>query len=233
MIRFIVGVLRLIRLPNVFTSLSNVWAGLVIAGGFLSNAQILAGSLASAALYSGGIALNDYFDLERDKKERPKRVLPSGVIKPIWALIIGIILLAGGAVYGFSISINAGIICSLIALSAFLYDSLFKKWFITACVFMALCRALNWEIGLSVGGRAPGEFIIFPIIIFVYIAILTGLARLEDKRPIIRKIIKISILIIPLIDGIIVFSCGYHWQAVIIAGLMIPTFVFGIIFEMT
>ncbi|MBI4834192.1 MAG: UbiA family prenyltransferase [Planctomycetes bacterium] len=234
MFRFIIGLLRLIRLPNIFTAISNVWAGMVVAGSvFPATAHIIFGSVASAALYSGGMALNDYFDLKRDKKERPNRVLPSGVIKPSIALSFGILLLMAGIVCGFMISASAGVICSVIALSAFLYDSLFKRWFITAIIFMPLCRAFNWELGLNIGGAFPKEFIIFPVIIFIYIAITTALARLENDKPALRKIVKTGILIIPLIDGLLVFMNGYYWQAGIIASLMIPALVLGIIFEMT
>src|SRR5207245_1274760 len=51
---------------------------------------------ASACLYLGVIALNDYFDREVDAVERPERPIPSGAVPPAVAAGIGAALLAAG-----------------------------------------------------------------------------------------------------------------------------------------
>ena len=55
----------------------------VVAGGALAAAPLLSDrlwipALGSAALYAGGVALNDAFDVEKDRRLHPDRVLPSG-----------------------------------------------------------------------------------------------------------------------------------------------------------
>src|SRR5262245_19490117 len=75
--------LHAVRLPNLFTAGADSLAGWLICGGALA---AVAGwgplVLASMAFYAGGFALNDVFDLELDRRERPARPLPSGAISP-------------------------------------------------------------------------------------------------------------------------------------------------------
>ena len=71
------GYLELTRPANVATALADVLAGYAVAG--LGNHTALAWLLlATACLYAGGVVLNDVFDREIDRTERPERPIPSG-----------------------------------------------------------------------------------------------------------------------------------------------------------
>jgi 4-hydroxybenzoate polyprenyltransferase len=87
--------LLLIRLPNVFTTPSNILAGYFAAVEVAeaNGAHLIALMLSSGLLYIAGIVLNDYFDIEIDKRERPSRPLPSGKISKMYALGIAIVAL--------------------------------------------------------------------------------------------------------------------------------------------
>jgi UbiA prenyltransferase family len=88
--------LLLIRLPNVFTTPSNILAGYFAAAftvGEADGAHLTALMVSSGLLYIAGIVLNDYFDIEIDKRERPSRPLPSGKIAKRHALAIAIVAL--------------------------------------------------------------------------------------------------------------------------------------------
>lgn len=89
--------LRLIRLPNVFTTPSNILAGyfaaVTTAAVEADGVHLIALMVSSGLLYIAGIVLNDYFDIEIDKKERPSRPLPSGKISKGYALTIAIVAL--------------------------------------------------------------------------------------------------------------------------------------------
>src|SRR2546428_12895654 len=78
------GLLALVRPPNVFTAVADSAAGLLLArrGGPVAGDPGLWCLAASACLYLGGIALNDYFDREVDAIERPERPIPSGAVPP-------------------------------------------------------------------------------------------------------------------------------------------------------
>src|SRR2546429_2779364 len=100
------GLLALLRPPNVFTAIADPFAGLVLARppGPVSGDPGLWCLAASACLYLGGIALNDYFDREVDAVERPERPIPSGAVPPA----VGAGVSAGPVGRGVTVSVVAG-----------------------------------------------------------------------------------------------------------------------------
>jgi 4-hydroxybenzoate polyprenyltransferase len=93
----ILDYLRLARLPNVFTAIADIWMGfLVVQGSFEPLGLLVLLTLATASLYTAGMVLNDVFDLEIDREERPERPLPSGRIPMGPARKLGFSLLAAG-----------------------------------------------------------------------------------------------------------------------------------------
>ncbi|MBI4712702.1 MAG: UbiA family prenyltransferase [Planctomycetes bacterium] len=234
--KFLTTQLRLVRLPNIFTAISNIWAGSVIAASGTPNwLNVLVGSIASAALYAGGTTLNDYCNREEDRRNRPNRPIPSGAISPQLVLVLAVIRLTVGAGLGFIISTDAGVISCAIAVSAVLYNRL-KSRTGAAIFLMALCRGLNWLLGLLSGAKTINPcnpWLLLPAGIFLYIASLTAVSRWEEKIPSMKQIVKLGIVAIPLIDAAIVLSFGYYWQGLAIAALVIPAIILGKIFEMT
>ena len=87
--------LLLIRLPNVFTTPSNILTGYfaAVTVAEADSVHLVALMVSSGLLYVGGIVLNDYFDVEIDKRERPSRPLPSGNISKRHALAIAMVAL--------------------------------------------------------------------------------------------------------------------------------------------
>ena len=76
--RRLYGHLSLARVSNSPTVVTNVLAGAALAGGQGAPAALLA--LAMVLFYTAGMYLNDLCDLARDRRERPERPLPSGLI---------------------------------------------------------------------------------------------------------------------------------------------------------
>ena len=71
---------QLIRLPNVFTVLADVSAAflLVAQGPQVQREPIRVGRVAAGvSLYWAGMVLNDVFDIDRDRQERPSRAADS------------------------------------------------------------------------------------------------------------------------------------------------------------
>ncbi|WP_337174636.1 UbiA family prenyltransferase [Paludisphaera sp.] len=146
-------VLQLVRLPNVFTAPADSLAGWLIVGGALAD---LRGWLpvggASMCLYAAGMALNDWYDLEVDRAERPDRPLPSGAVPVGLAATIG----WGGLVAGLALASLAGpamIIAGMLALAIVFYDAWAKKTWVGPWA-MGACRGLNLLMGI-VAARAP------------------------------------------------------------------------------
>jgi 4-hydroxybenzoate polyprenyltransferase len=81
---------QLVRLPNVFTLLSDTIAAAIVAAGMLLPlTAFIPTLLASILAYWAGMILNDVADLEEDRRDRPHRPLASDAISPVVAGHIG------------------------------------------------------------------------------------------------------------------------------------------------
>ena len=75
------GWLVLSRLSNLPTIWTNVLAGAIAAGGVL-DLRVAWAVVASSLLYTGGMILNDLWDMDHDRLHRPTRPLVSGEVSP-------------------------------------------------------------------------------------------------------------------------------------------------------
>ena len=189
--------LRLLRVANVFTALADVLMGYACVERQLAPLLPLAGLLAtSALLYLAGMVLNDVFDLETDRQERPERPLPAGRIAWRAARRWGFALLLAGVAAGWATAVVAqpdgalgrsGWVAALLAGCILAYDGGIKATRLGP-VLMGGCRSLNVLLGASLaagGGLAPGLLAFPPHALVaaaglgVYVAGVTWYARRE------------------------------------------------------
>ncbi len=177
--------LQLVRLPNLFTAMADPLAGALIVGaGWRQGLSIAAVMLASACLYAGGVALNDWNDFKKDLHERPSRPLPSEKIRRIYALFLSIGLLLLGASVSMIAGQSASNIAIVLALVIVTYDILVKSLPIAPAV-MGLCRSLNLLMGMMVvSDAALGRpvLVVMVVAMGVYILGATLFAR-REARP--------------------------------------------------
>jgi 4-hydroxybenzoate polyprenyltransferase len=147
------AVARLLRLPAVLTVPGDTLAGAAAAGWPLGR-RTAALPLASALLYTGGMALNDWADRDLDAVERPERPIPSGEIRPGQALAIGAGLVAGGvAVAALAGGRPALRIALPLAATVWAYDVVLKPTPLGP-VAMAAARGLDVLLGAAGARRA-------------------------------------------------------------------------------
>ena len=86
----VINYFKLVRIPNIFTTISNILLGYIFftSIGHFDYYVIFELISISAFLYIGGMIQNDYFDIKIDAKERPSRPLPSNKISKKNALIL-------------------------------------------------------------------------------------------------------------------------------------------------
>ena len=186
--------LRLARLPNVFTSLADVLAGLALARGGRVQPEDLVLLGASGLLYPAGMVLNDFFDRDLDARERPERPIPSGEVSARGAAIIGFGLLAAGVAVAATAGPASLAVAAALAVSILLYDALTKATAVGP-IFMGLCRALNVALGLSVVEREADPLralvpaaLLLPAALGLYTCLLTLLARDEVSGGATRRL---------------------------------------------
>ena len=154
--------LKLMRLPTVFTALTNILCGYLISTSerdlptILSQPELWLLLLSSAGLYLGGMVLNDVFDADLDARQRPERPIPSGRISRGSAGMFGGVLVAGGVAAAGAADVvadsSAVRIAVFLAAAVVLYDALLKNT-VAAPLGMGLCRFLNVMLGAGCSGN--------------------------------------------------------------------------------
>ncbi|GHH68189.1 SCO3242 family prenyltransferase [Promicromonospora soli] len=145
---------ELVRAPAALTVVGDSLAGLAAARAgtptpFRSRHLLL--PVASACLYLGGMALNDYADRDVDAVERPERPVPSGRVTPGTALAVGAALTAGGvAAAGVAGGRRALGVAIPLAACVWTYDLAAKDRSAGPFV-MAACRGLDVLLGATPG----------------------------------------------------------------------------------
>jgi 4-hydroxybenzoate polyprenyltransferase len=142
--------LDLVRAPAVLSVVGDTLAGAAAAGHALTPRRALL-PLASACLYAGGMALNDYADRHLDAVERPERPIPSGRVSEARALQVAVGLTAAGV--GLAAAgggPRALAVAVPLAASVWTYDTVAKEH-AAGPVVMAACRGLDVLLGAGVG----------------------------------------------------------------------------------
>jgi 4-hydroxybenzoate polyprenyltransferase len=192
--------LQLLRLPNVFTAMADVAMGFIFVrgvadfgrAGSTAIAELAVLIVASSLLYLAGMVLNDWFDYDTDRQERPRRPLPSGRIARStaarlgWGLLVSGVVAASAAGYLLGSTLPAGVAVAL-AVCIVLYDGPLKRTPLGPLA-MGGCRMLNVLLGMSATGiNTTGtvwqtENWLVAAAIGVYIAGLTFYARHETDE---------------------------------------------------
>jgi 4-hydroxybenzoate polyprenyltransferase len=190
---------QLVRLPNVFTAFADIALGtLATRPGPLSAGALF---LASGCFYCGGMALNDYFDIEQDRRERPARPIPSGRVPVAHAARVGALLLGLGLLFAIAAGLKSAPPNLLPAqLSPFLmvaivaYDARLKRTWLGP-LGMGACRFLNVLLAFSLAGWSMlGLYA--AAVVGIYIVGVTWFARTEARQSSRPSLIGASIVIL-------------------------------------
>jgi 4-hydroxybenzoate polyprenyltransferase len=203
--------LQLMRLPTVFTALSNILCGYFIThapkiSDLASLTELWCLLASTFGLYLGGMVLNDVFDANLDAVERPERPIPSGRISRKAAAIFGVLLTVVGVISAALVGMPSLLIAMFIVPAVLVYNSVLKSTF-AAPLGMATCRFLNLMLGASAVSELAGLWNAAPLCIAaglaLYILGVTVFARNEAGD------IKRSGLMV----GVLLLLCGLGLDA--------------------
>ncbi|MFZ0358715.1 MAG: UbiA family prenyltransferase, partial [Nitrososphaeraceae archaeon] len=180
--------LVLVRLPNLFTLPSNILVGMAtvssLAFTLTSFTQFLLLVTISVLLYCVGIVLNDLYDFDIDKKERPNRPLPSGKISRRSAIVLVAIFSTIALILSVQVSFSTLVISSILFSVIFGYDKYLKNTH-AGPFTIASARVMNILLGTSVSLRSVDSYsqivtLTFVLIItFVYVSLIGFISRYE------------------------------------------------------
>jgi geranylgeranylglycerol-phosphate geranylgeranyltransferase len=174
------GHLGLLRPLNVGIVFLTIAAAAILAGASSENwLTILGASLAGALIAGGANAINDYFDLEIDRINKPNRPLPRGAATRqgavwLWGVTSGI---------GLLLSASAGTGTLAIALfwviSLYLYSKTFKRTVLAGNIMVGVITGLAFVYGGVAVGHAERSF--FPALFAFLINVARELVKdVED-----------------------------------------------------
>jgi len=179
--------LQLLRVPNLFTVPGDPLVGFIFARLFLEDARLLNALFCIAAallLYSGGLILNDLFDLKEDRRDRPTRPLAAGEISLRAAWIAAVVCVVAGISLAFAAGAVAGIVAVCLTAAILTYNAGIKRIPALGPINMGLCRALSLMMGaVSVSAEALtlSHTLVPAIGLGLYIAAVTNIASGETR----------------------------------------------------
>ena len=169
------------RASNLPTVWSNCIAGWLLGdGGPLSGLFLLC--VGATCLYTGGMFLNDAFDVEFDRQHRAERPIPSGAISlgEVWGFGVGWLML--GTVLMAFFDPGTTLLTFLLVGAILLYDAV-HKWISISPVLMALCRFLLFLMAASAADSGvTGLAIWSALALALYIVGLSYVAKSESTR---------------------------------------------------
>ncbi len=153
--------LTIVRPFNLLITTFAVFIGALLTGNITPLWKIFLAMLSAASICAGGNVLNDYFDVQIDRINKPDRPIPSGKIKRKSALLFSIILMVIGTVISFFISLQALLIASSAVILLLTYNAnLKKKAGIVGNITVSFTAALSVIYGGIAVGRIEGT--LFP-----------------------------------------------------------------------
>jgi 4-hydroxybenzoate polyprenyltransferase len=178
---------------------------------------------ASVSLYGGGIVLNDVFDVEVDRRERPHRPLPSARIEVQNARYLGLLLLAAGIALASLAGARSAVIAAVVAGLAYAYDAHLKRHPVLGGLALAGCRYFNLLMGVAILPFGPSSWLL-PTPLALYILAIMPMSRVEVDgggrcAPMCSGILLVGTLVA---TGVLALAGAFHHPlAALLVGLVV------------
>ena len=170
--RKIIVIINITRPLNVLITFAVVIVAVIISSEyFVFTEEIFLAALSAALVAAAGNIINDYFDYEIDKINRPNRPLPLGLISRSEALSLYFVLSVLSMFISINISVEAFIIVSATNVLLYFYSAALKKIPLIGNLVVSTCTALAFIYGGVVVGN------IYDAIIPTVFALLVNLIR--------------------------------------------------------
>ncbi len=159
---------ELVRLPNVGIAAATGLVGFWLIAPVLNLKTVVLGALVIALFCLGGNVINDFFDIEIDRINRPARPLPSGRVSRQAALIAAITALLVGLAISYALGfMTFGLGIAVVALLV-IYAAWLKRILIAGNITVALISALTFPYVGSIYKIPFQSEVIFPAL-FVFL----------------------------------------------------------------
>jgi 4-hydroxybenzoate polyprenyltransferase len=174
---------RVSNLPTVWSNCLAAW--LLGGGGRWQNFALLC--LGATLLYTGGMFLNDAFDVEFDRQYRRERPIISGQVSVQFVWLASAAFLCLGWLAIFPLGTRAAVFAGLLLACIVAYNAVHKRTQL-APLLMASCRFLLYLVSASAAQFGAGRSVAWPALaLFCYVVGLSYLARVESTGVIVSR----------------------------------------------
>ena len=157
----------LTRPLNVLIGMLSIFMGAFITGTISPLMHVLLASLSGGLIAGGANVINDYYDVEIDKINKPRRPIAAGNISPAEGFIYSILLYSAGIVVGWFVNWQAFAIALFSSLLLFFYSARLKRTVLYGNLAVSLVTALAFIYG-GVAVNRLGFAIIPAVFSFFY-----------------------------------------------------------------
>lgn len=179
---FFIGTFKIIRPLNVFIAFASIFvAGLIASPVTPGYASIILASLVGALATSAANIINDYFDIEIDKINRPNRPLPSGQLSIKQALALYTVFTIAAVVIAYFINIPSLLLTIVFTILLFFYSYKLKGLPLLGNVVIALSTGA----ALILGGTAVNNWraAVVPAVFAFMVNLIREIVKdIEDLR---------------------------------------------------
>ncbi len=148
---------KIIRPFNVLITFISIGIGALVSGNFHWSSKLLYAGLTAAFITAGANVINDIFDVEIDRINRPDRALPSGKISISAAKIYFTVLYLSALFFAALCGKILFLIALVIALALYWYSASLKRTALWGNVLVSAVSGFTFIYGaMSVGGWKGG-----------------------------------------------------------------------------
>lgn len=195
--------LELVRPFTLIAPMVGFFSGAIIASGQMPNFVCLVGALSAVVLNAASNVVNQYFDLEIDKINKPFRPFPSGRVSKKEIINFSLMLYVCALFLSLMVNLGLFLIISITAFISFYYSApplRLKKYPFLSNIFIALPRGMllivaGWSVTRSIFNIEPW------FIGLIFALYLVGAATTKDFNDV-RGDSKFGIRTLPILYGV-------------------------------
>ncbi len=152
--------IQLIRPLNVLIAGISIFIGGAVTGTISPLLNLILASVSGMLITGGANSINDYFDVDIDRINKPQRPLPRNAVSLENAFIFSIVLFVAGIIPAFFINFPSIVIASLSAILLFFYSRNLKRTVLAGNITVAFMTGLAFIYGGMALGHPQNAFIV-------------------------------------------------------------------------
>jgi len=139
--------LILCRPLNVVIGMLSIFIGAFITGTIHPLMKVILSCLSGGFVAAGANVINDYYDIEIDKVNKPHRPIAAGIVTPKEGFVYSLILFLLGIVFGYMVNWLAFIVSVFSSVLLFFYSFRLKRTVLWGNISVSLATALAFIYG--------------------------------------------------------------------------------------